>query len=95
MDPAEVRRRNLVAARRVPAAPRRPGTVYDSGDYERALDLVLEAAGYDELRAEQAARRAAGDVRQLGIGLSCYVEVTAAGRRRASSARSRCSPTAR
>ena len=50
---------------------------YDSGDYERALDLLLEASGYDELRAEQAARRERGDVRQLGIGVSTYVEVTA------------------
>jgi len=51
-------------------------TVYDVGDYHRALDLALEVAGYDDLRAEQVRRRTAGDVRQLGIGLSCYVEIT-------------------
>jgi len=45
-------------------------------DYHRALDLALEVAGYDDLRAEQVRRRTAGDVRQLGIGLSCYVEIT-------------------
>jgi carbon-monoxide dehydrogenase large subunit len=50
--------------------------VYDSGDYETALDRALEAAGYAELRAEQARRRADGDVHQLGIGLAVYVEVT-------------------
>ena len=52
---------------------------YDSGDYEGALDRVLEAAGYGALRAEQAGRRERGDVRQLGIGLSVYVEVTGGG----------------
>ena len=51
--------------------------MYDIGDYERSLDLVLEAAGYAELRAEQARRREAGEVHLLGIGLSIYVEVTA------------------
>jgi carbon-monoxide dehydrogenase large subunit len=75
MDPADVRRRNLVGADRFPFTTP-TGTVYDSGDYSRALDLVLEGAGYKELRAEQAARREAGDPVQLGIGLSVYVEIT-------------------
>ena len=38
------------------------GATYDSGEYARALDRVLEAAGYDALRAEQAQRRERGDV---------------------------------
>ena len=76
LDPVEVRRRNLVDASAFPFTTK-TGTIYDSGQYERALDLVLEAAGYADLRAEQERRRAAGDVRQLGIGLSVYVEVTA------------------
>jgi carbon-monoxide dehydrogenase large subunit len=76
LDPADVRRRNLVAPDAFPF--RTPmGTVYDSGRYADALDLVLEAAGYDDLRAEQARRRAAGHDRLLGIGLACYVEITA------------------
>ncbi|HKE74439.1 MAG TPA: xanthine dehydrogenase family protein molybdopterin-binding subunit [Acidimicrobiales bacterium] len=75
MDPADVRRRNLVPADAFPYATT-GGTVYDSGQYEQALDLVLEAADYKALRSEQQARRAAGDCRQLGIGLSVYVEVT-------------------
>ena len=75
MDPAEVRRRNLVAADAFPFTTP-TGTAYDTGDYERALDLALEAAGYAGLREEQARRRAAGDVKQLGIGLSVYVEIT-------------------
>src|SRR5690606_3696108 len=52
------------------------GATYDSGDYARALDLALESAGYAELREEQRRRREAGDVHQLGIGVSVYVEVT-------------------
>jgi carbon-monoxide dehydrogenase large subunit len=78
MDPAEVRRKNLVAPFTEPWMSK-GGALYDSGDYEAALDAVLEAAGYAELRAEQAARRERGDVRQLGIGLSVYVEITGAG----------------
>ncbi len=78
MDPAEVRRRNLVPAGAFPYKTA-VGTTYDSGDYEGALDRLLEAAGYDELRAEQQRRRRAGDRRRLGIGLSIYVEITAGG----------------
>ena len=76
MDPAELRRRNLVPADAFPYTTP-TGTVYDTGDYERALDLALEATGYAELRAEQARRRESRERVQLGIGLSVYVEVTA------------------
>ncbi|KQS73671.1 xanthine dehydrogenase family protein molybdopterin-binding subunit [Modestobacter sp. Leaf380] len=77
MDPAEVRRINLVPAFDEPHATP-TGATYDSGDYVAALDRALEASGYAELRAEQAARRERGDVRQLGIGVSTYVEITGA-----------------
>jgi len=76
MDPAEVRRRNLVPADAFPHSTP-TGATYDSGDYERALDAVLEASGYAALRAEQKQRRESGDRRQLGIGVSTYVEITA------------------
>ncbi|MEU2347139.1 xanthine dehydrogenase family protein molybdopterin-binding subunit [Modestobacter sp. NPDC049651] len=78
MDPAEVRRINLLPAF---ASPHRTsmGATYDNGDYPAALEKALEAAGYPELRAEQARRREAGEVRQLGIGMSVYVEITGAG----------------
>ncbi len=76
VDPVEVRRRNLLTRDQFPYATP-TGTEYDSGDYSRALDLALETAGYDDLRAEQARRRDAGEPIQLGIGLSCYVEITA------------------
>ena len=79
MDPAEVRRKNLLPTFTEPHTTAF-GAVYDSGDYAAALDKALAAAGYADLRAEQAKRRAAGDVVQLGIGLSCYVEITGAGR---------------
>ena len=75
MDPAELRRRNLIAKDDFPYTTP-VETVYDVGDYTRALDVALEMAGYEELRAEQARRRASNDVRQLGIGLSSYVEIT-------------------
>ncbi len=78
MAPAEVRRRNLLPAFSEPHTTL-TGAVYDSGDYAAALDRVLEAAGYEELRKEQQARRDAGDRVQLGIGLSCYVEITGGG----------------
>ena len=52
------------------------GAGYDSGDYAGALDLALRSAGYDELRAEQKRRRDEGGTKQLGIGLSSYVEIT-------------------
>ena len=54
MDPAEVRRINLIAPFSEPHTTV-VGQTYDVGDYVGALDRVLEAAGYDELRAEQAA----------------------------------------
>ncbi len=75
MDPAEVRRRNLVGRDQFPFTTP-TGTVYDSGDYGRALDLALEAAGYEQLRREQAERRKSGATIQRGIGMSTYVEIT-------------------
>ena len=75
MDPAEVRRKNFIAK---DAFPHTTVThaAYDSGDYEGALDLALRSAGYDELRAEQKQRREQGGAKQLGIGISSYVEIT-------------------
>ena len=76
MDPAEVRRRNFVAPDKFPFQTK-TGAMYDTGRYADALDQALAAAGYPQLRQEQQRRRASGDVRQLGIGLSSYVEITA------------------
>lgn len=76
MDPAELRRRNFLPADDFPVTTA-TGARYDSGDYEAALATALELAGYDELRTEQQHRRASGARKQLGIGLSTYVEITA------------------
>jgi carbon-monoxide dehydrogenase large subunit len=78
LDPADVRRRNLLPPF---TEPHRTafGALYDSGDYAAALDKALAAAGYDELRKEQAERRGRGDTLALGIGLASYVEITGMG----------------
>lgn len=78
IDPVELRRRNLLPPDVFPYTTLM-GANYDSGAYEAALDRAVELAGYEELRAEQARRRAAGDRHLLGIGVSCYVEVTGVG----------------
>ncbi|MDF2731856.1 MAG: carbon monoxide dehydrogenase large subunit, partial [Desertimonas sp.] len=77
IDPAEVRLRNYVPPFSEPYTTG-IGTVYDVGDYPASLRRALDTAGYDDLRAAQAARRAADDPIALGIGLATYVEVTAA-----------------
>jgi aerobic carbon-monoxide dehydrogenase large subunit len=77
VDPVAVRKLNFIKKEQFPFVTK-TGAPYDSGDYEAALDKVLAGAGYEELRAEQRRRREAGDVKQLGIGLASYVEITAA-----------------
>ena len=76
LDPAEVRRRNLIRPQELPYTSA-TGNVYDSGSYHAALERLLEAAKYDDLRREQAAARAQG--RHVGIGLSCFIELTGPG----------------
>ncbi len=78
MDAAEVRRKNLIPRFMEPHTTA-IGQAYDVGDYEVALDKVLEASNYSELRTEQATRRRRGDRHQLGIGVSVYVEITSGG----------------
>jgi carbon-monoxide dehydrogenase large subunit len=77
-DPAEVRRRNLLPPFTQPHRTKF-GALYDTGDYTAALDKALAAAGYDDLRKEQAERRARGDTVAMGIGLASYVEITGMG----------------
>ena len=72
MDPAEVRRKNLIAPFE-DGHEVATGVIYDSGDYENALDLALSMIGYDDFRKEQEEARQQG--RYIGVGLSTYVEI--------------------
>lgn len=76
MDPAEIRRKNFLQPEAFPLTTL-GGANYDCGEYEKALDAALEASDYQSLLAQQAERRASGDSKQIGIGVSAYVEVTA------------------
>jgi carbon-monoxide dehydrogenase large subunit len=74
LPPEAVRRRNFIPPAAFPYATP-TGQRYDSGEYDRALTKALEVSRYQELRAEQKARRERGDRKLLGIGLSTYVEM--------------------
>src|SRR3954469_23159697 len=82
IDRVEIRRRNLLGPDRFPhnhgimfqdSAP----LVYDSGNYLPTLERAVEMIDYERLKAEQAARRAAG--RHIGVGVVSYVEGTGIG----------------
>jgi CO/xanthine dehydrogenase Mo-binding subunit len=82
LDPAEIRRRNLIAPHELPLNRQIPyrdsaPVVYDSGDYPKLFELALDRADYEGFRARQAQARAAG--RLLGIGLATYNEGTGIG----------------
>jgi carbon-monoxide dehydrogenase large subunit len=76
LDPAEIRRRNLIARNAYPFTSA-AGFVYDSGDFPKALEMALELAGYDALKRERDEARRRG--RLLGVGISCYTEYTGMG----------------
>ena len=76
MDPAELRRKNFIKPHQFPFTTQM-GAVYDSGDYEKALDRALKNAKWEQLKAERDAARAQG--RLVGLGLSMYVEVCGIG----------------
>ena len=82
LDPAELRRRNLVRPEEMPydlGILYRDGNplVYDGGDFPDGLARALRAADYDAVRAEQAELRTRGVHR--GVGISLYVEGTGVG----------------
>ena len=78
MDPAELRRRNLLTAADMPyASP--TGALYDDADYAEALERVLVLADYTALRATQAVRRATPTELQIGIGIASYNHRTCGG----------------
>jgi carbon-monoxide dehydrogenase large subunit len=76
LDPAEVRRRNLVRPDEFPYLTV-TGNIYDSGSYLESVDALERMVAIDELRAWQGAERAAG--RHVGIGMACFTEQTAHG----------------
>jgi carbon-monoxide dehydrogenase large subunit len=78
LDPAEIRRRNLIPRERYPFTSA-SGFVYDSGDFPAALADALERAQYESRRAQQVAERARG--RLVGVGIACYTESTGIGSR--------------
>ena len=79
MDPAELRLKNFIQPDQFPYETK-TGWVYDSGNYEPAMRKAMEMAGYDELRAEQAEKRANGEL--MGIGVAFFTEAVGAGPRK-------------
>ena len=73
IDPVDVRRRNLIAPEELPWQSG-GGAFYDSGDYGACLELALERIDYDGFRRAQPELRADG--RHVGVGVSCFVEMT-------------------
>ena len=76
MDPAEVRRRNMVSADQMPFE-NRLGWIYDSGDYAAALDRALEMVGHGDIDAQREEARTRG--KRLGVGIGSYVAVAGVG----------------
>jgi len=74
MDPLVLRERNWITHEEFPYETI-AGLTYDSGNYEAATAKAVELFGYQDLRDEQAARRASGDPVQLGIGISTFTEM--------------------
>jgi carbon-monoxide dehydrogenase large subunit len=82
LDPADVRRRNLIRAAQMPY---RPGltykdgvpVTYDPGDYPAAFERMLSAFGYDDWRKRQMAT--VGSSRPIGVGIACYAQGTGLG----------------
>ena len=75
-DPAEFRMKNFIKPEQFPyQSP--TGWVYDSGNYHQALQLAMDMLGYEDLRKEQAEKRARGEL--MGIGISTFTEIVGAG----------------
>lgn len=75
-DPAQLRMENFIKKEQFPYHSAL-GWEYDSGDYHGALKKAMDMIGYDELRKEQAEKRARGEL--MGIGISSFTEVVGAG----------------
>ena len=76
MDPVEVRRKNFIPKDKFPYTVA-TGLIYDSGNYEAALDKAVGILDYKAFRAEQAKARKEG--RYLGVGVVSYIEICGLG----------------
>jgi carbon-monoxide dehydrogenase large subunit len=79
IDPAEIRLKNFIKPEQFPYQ-NKTGWEYDSGEYERAMRMAMDMAGYDELRREQAEKRERGEL--MGIGVTFFTETVGAGPRK-------------
>ena len=79
MDPTEVRRRNYIPKDSFPYPTHSELAVYDSGNFEGALDELLNIMDYQSLREEQAANREDPEKPLLGIGFSSWLEIAGFG----------------
>ena len=92
LDPAEVRQKNPLAPDAFPYTTP-TGVTYDSGDYARGLERVLELADYAHWR-ERARQRRAADAALIGVGLATVVKASGAyGDYRVDSAQVHIAPT--
>ena len=79
MDPTEVRRRNYIPMDSFPYPTHSELAVYDSGNFEGALDELLNIMDYESLREEQATNRENPEKPLLGIGFSSWLEIAGFG----------------
>ena len=79
VDPIELRMRSFIAPEQFPYETT-TGWTYDSGNYAETMRVAMDIAGYDDLRREQAEKRARGEL--MGIGVSFFTEGVGAGPRK-------------
>ncbi|MGA2453322.1 MAG: aerobic carbon-monoxide dehydrogenase large subunit [Solirubrobacteraceae bacterium] len=78
VDPIALRRSSFIKPEQFPYETT-TGWTYDSGQYDKTMGVAMEIAGYEELRREQAEKRARGEL--MGIGVSFFTEGVGAGPR--------------
>jgi carbon-monoxide dehydrogenase large subunit len=79
VDPIDLRMRSFIGPEQFPYETT-TGWTYDSGDYAKTMRVAMDIAGYEDLRREQAEKRARGEL--MGIGVSCFTEAVGAGPRK-------------
>jgi carbon-monoxide dehydrogenase large subunit len=79
VDPIELRMRSFIAPEQFPYETT-TGWTYDSGNYAETMRVAMDIAGYEDLRREQAEKRARGEL--MGIGISFFTEGVGAGPRK-------------